>query len=387
MTNKVMLLSTTLVVFIATPVMSQELAQENSTQGGGSAASDTQNATGDQTEEDSGKGNFLVLPVFITEPAIGQGLAAVLTYFHAEEGSNTVTTASSIGQTGSRSEPPPTVTGVFAFKTNADTQGAGVGHTQSFADDNYRFTGAVMDSLINTTLYLGDRPFEFAFEGNFAYANLKRRLGGSNMFVGLSMSYLTVDVDYVTESIPEGIVDFSVTDVGVAASINYEGIDQSTLPTTGQQVELTGWVYDEAIGGDFDYRKLNLTASTYHPVGDRVVLGVKFSGSTADGGVPFYARPYVSLRGIPALRYSGESVGSLQAQVRYEVHQRWAAIAFAGVGLTNNKAPIAETQDRINAYGIGFRFQAIEKHNVWIGVDVARGPEDTYGYIELGQGW
>ena len=33
------------------------------------------------------------------------------------------------------------------------------------------------------------------------------------------------------------------------------------------------------------------------------------------------------------------------------------------------------------------RFLFKPEENLWVGIDVARGPEDTYFYIQVGQAW
>jgi hypothetical protein len=342
-----------LFALVATPVTSQEVdqadpGQEETEQAAGSKGS------GD-SEADADKSGFLILPVFITEPAIGEGLGVALVYFHEQKESRRATTARNFGQTGRRAKPPPTATGVFGFKTNEDTEGVGVGHTRTFADDTYRFTGAAADALVNTTFYLGDAPFKFALEGDVLYATLKRRLAESNMFAGVSTSILTADVDFNIEPEEVDLFDFSFRDVGVAASVIYDAIDDSMLPNSGQKVDLTVWRYDDAIGGDFDYWKTQLKAYSYHQLTERFVLGIRFDVAKADGEVPFYAEPYVNLRGIPALRYQGESAGALEVAGRLNISEKIAAFAFTGVGFANARPPIEDTDDDIRTVGIGFR--------------------------------
>jgi len=341
----------------------------------------------DDSEKETDKSGFLILPIFITEPAVGQGLGLALVYFHEQKESRKATTARNFGQTGRRTKPPPTATGVFAFKTNEDSEGVGIGHTRTFADDTYRFTGAAMDALINTKIYLGDQPFKFSLQGNAVYAALKRRLADSNVFAGLSNSIVAADVDFNIESEDPGLRDFSFTDVGVAASIVYDAIDDSMLPNSGQLVDLSVWRYDGAFGGDFDYWKTKLDAKSYHQLSTRFVLAFRFDVATADGDVPFFAEPFVSLRGIPALRYQGESAGALEVSGRLNISEKIAAFAFAGTGFANARPPAVDTQDDIRTVGFGFRYQVLREQNAWIGIDAAQGPEETYYYLQIGQGW
>jgi hypothetical protein len=343
-------------------------------------------------EKDPDRGRFLALPFFITEPAIGEGLGGAVMYFHGKKDKDepTISTANDIGKTDRKSKPPTTVTGLFAFGTNNDTVGAGLVHRRTFRDDLYRFLTVAAYADIHTALYVRDFPLNFSMEGNFFYSNLKRRIVGSNFFVGLSASVAnaTIDFDFRPgDQRDSGIGDFSFTNTGLAGSVIYDGRDNTSMPNSGQLVDITYWRYDEAVGGDFDYWKSRLKIHSFHEFGDKFVLGLRLDMEQEGGNTPFFAEPYVRLRGIAALRYQGESAGAVEVEGRYQFSSRWAAVAFAGAGFADSKYPVVETEDDIRTYGAGIRFLALKEKNTWLGVDVARGPEDTAFYIQLGHAW
>ncbi len=278
-------------------------------------------------QENSGKkstwGKFLPLPIFITEPAIGEGLGVTLIYFHHEEDAKNAqdrkaTTAQNIGKSGQRSKPPPTATAILAAYTNNDTAAAGIGHSNSFLDDTYRIVAGAANARINSKIYVVDTPFNFTLDGNFVTANLKRGFGESNAFFGIATSYLDAHVDFKS-SLPAfdgvSLVDFDVVDVGLAASLIYDTRDNTVMPNSGYILDLTSWHYDEALGGDFDYSSTRFKGKSFHEFGPQYVLGLRFDISQADGDVPFYAEPYVRLRGIPALRYQGKNVTAVEIEV------------------------------------------------------------------------
>jgi hypothetical protein len=174
------------------------LAQESSQDG------DPIEASSAEEEDEDRFGNFLVLPIFITEPAIGEGLGLGLVYFHKTEKDSTspLSTPSSIGKTGQKQKPPPTATGVFGFYTSNQTQGFGLGHAGSYLDDRLRVVGALASMEVNAALFLNDLPFNFSLDGDLVYANFKRRLGTSNVFLGMSMMNLDADPTSISSSIP-----------------------------------------------------------------------------------------------------------------------------------------------------------------------------------------
>jgi hypothetical protein len=345
-----------------------------------------------KAKEDDDGGNFLVLPFFITEPAIGEGLGAGLVYFHANRDPDApkVASAQSINRADREQTPPPTATGVFAFYTNDDTTGFGIGHSQTFKDDTYRLTALLADTKINATYYVGDFPFGFSLAGNVAFARLKRRFGGSNMFIGMSTSVLDGDIDFPLDpgaNSDINIPGLSFTDVGIAGSFIYDSRDNTMMPSVGQLAEFSLWRYDEDLGGDFGYTSTTLKVNSFHTFAKKFVLGLRLEASNATGDMPFYAAPYVKLRGIPALRYQGETAGVVEIELRYQFAKRWAVLAFTGEGFTDERSLADETEDEIDAYGFGVRYQLLPAQNVWVGLDLARGPEEDAFYIQLAHPW
>ena len=184
-------------------------------------------STAGEEKKKKKKRKFLVLPIFITEPAIGEGLGAGVVYFHDKHSGEQrrVETATSVSQTSDKHKPPPTATGAFAFYTSNDTAGAGVGHANSFMDDKYRIVGALAEMRVNSQIFLADIPFNFQIEGVLAYANGKRRMGKSNMFLGMSLMVLDADAGFQidpTNLPPVSLDDFAFTNVGIAGSAIYD---------------------------------------------------------------------------------------------------------------------------------------------------------------------
>jgi len=365
------------------------LAQEADSANG---TAERESAVADKKEKDPDRGRILAIPIIITEPAIGEGLGAAVMYFHGKKKIDElpITTAGDVAKEDRKNKPPPTVTGLFAFATNNETAGVGIGHRRTFKNDLYRFTGVFARANINTTFFVRDFPFGFSMDGVFFFANLKRRIVDSNFFVGVSAAYINADIDFDAtpeDSFSSGILDFSLVDAGVAGSIIYDSRDNTSMPNSGQQVDLTYWRYDEALGGDFGYWKSRLKIHSFHEIGKKFVLGLRLDTAKSGGRVPFYALPFVRLRGIAALRYSGESAGAVEVEGRYDFAKRWSAVAFAGAGFAEARFPVADTEDDIRAYGAGIRFQALKEQNVWLELDLAKGPEDYAFYIQVGHPW
>jgi hypothetical protein len=343
--------------------------------------------------KDPNRGRFLPIPIIITEPAIGEGFGLALAYFHrAKDGldSNTVASPGSIGHASKEQAPPPTVTGVFGAYTSNETAAGGIGHMNTFRDDHIRFTGVVALADINSTFYVLDRPFKFNLRGTMLYQETRFRLGDSKWFAGIGLSYLDASSAFEVEIPEEAPIDLFRHDLrnsGLSAKLAWDTRDNTSMPNRGQLFDLAVWRYDESIGGDYDYWNATLKLLSFHQLHQKFVLGLRLEYSTIDGRAPFFAIPWVSLRGIPALRYQGDRVLVGEIEGRYNFTPKWAMVAFAGSGSVASNVPVIDTEQSIYSYGLGGRYKIFEAQNVWVGIDIARGPEETYWYIQIGHAW
>ncbi len=341
--------------------------------------------------EDSDGGSWLVVPVVVTEPAIGEGLGAAVVYFHSGDSGDQqrVTSVNRISKTGKQTKPPPTATGLFLARTNNGTEAFGLGHSRTTAGDRYRIAAFMAEADVSTTYFVADVPIEFQLEGSAGYAAVKRRIGDSNWFVGGAASVIDASVDFAGGNPPSQRLitpNVSFSDVGVALLAVHDERDNTMMPESGHLYDVSVTAYDDAIGGDFDYWRARLKGNWFYPYGERVVVGLRLDGSVAGGDIPFYAQPYVPLRGIPALRYQGDWAGVAETEVRYRFARRWSVLGFAGRGFVDDSDDAA-SNDTIEAYGLGLRWLANEKADVWIGIDVASGPDDDHWYLQMTHPW
>jgi hypothetical protein len=119
----------------------------------------------------------------------------------------------------------------------------------------------------------------------------------------------------------------------------------------------------------------------------KLVLGLHLDLDTAGGDPPLWGYPWVTMRGIPALRYQNESTAVVETELRWNIFGRWAAVGFIGAAATRGDVPVFEDESGIVAGGIGGRFLFRPQDSLWIGIDVARGPEDTALYVVMGHKW
>ena len=93
------------------------------------------------------------------------------------------------------------------------------------------------------------------------------------------------------------------------------------------------------------------------------------------------------MRGIPAARYQGQSVAMSELKVAYRVNFRWEVSAFAGVGKANDSfSDLSDSDSRVSK-GAGLRYLIARRYDFNMGIDIAKGPEDTVFYIQAGSTW
>lgn len=372
------------------------LADEASTEFGPSRDAEAEESA--EPEKKRWYKNMVPVPVIVTEPAIGEGLGIGVGYFHPVQASEQYTARRIESQTVVRdarvaSKPPPVVSGVFGGMTNNGTWAAGIGHMNHWLDDRIRYLGVAAYANVVTDFYLFDQPFEFDLEGIVLVQDLKFRLGQSNWFLGVGLSYLDADISFrVPPTGPgdadiEGLLDGQITDIGLTARVMRETRDDSLMPSTGRLIDLTISSNGDYVGGDYDYNTLKLKVLSFHSLGERFVLGLRGEYALQGGSAPFFAVPWISLRGIPALRYQGDQVAVAEAELRYRFSENWAAVAFAGKGWADSDFLGIDTSEDAGAYGVGGRYRLLKEQGVWVGLDLARGPEDTVYYVQVGHPW
>jgi hypothetical protein len=359
-------------------------------------ADDSSNRNGEEEEKTTAGGpSFLPIPIFITEPAIGVGFGAVLAHFHKKPGGTggeasipRAMTSHTPTETGRQRKPPPTITGVAAAYTDNGTWAAGIGHSASWKKDTVRYSGAIAYADVKSAVYLAGIPFNFDIKGGILLQDIKFRLGKSNFFLGGKLSALaaTSKIEFGSKR-PIELDEGDRTNIGLAVQAIFETRDNVVTPNHGQLIQLDLWRYDDAIGGDFDYWSATFKVNSFHQLADRFVLGWRIDARAVDGRPPFWGYPWVSLRGIPALRYQQKRVGVVEMECRYNLANRWGVVGFFGTGVTDGDISIFEPKHDIYAGGIGGRFLFKQDENLWVGIDIARGPEDMYWYIQVGQAW
>ena len=322
----------------------------------------------------------MFVPIIVTEPAVGYGGGGALLFFHRpmrtpEE-----------GEVPHKARPhPPSVSAIFGLATENGTWAAGARHFGIWRDDRIRTVTLGGYMSVNLTFYPEDVPVEFSLDGFIIDQEIEFRIGASDLFLGGRYHYSNTQA--TRQSGPSGLLpDESDNPIGgLGLMAHWDTRDNIFTPNAGQDLLLAGDFNNPGFGSDTTWWELDYQIHSYHHVHPRVVLGIRLDGQLTWGEVPFFALPYVDLRGIPALRYQGEKAGEGEVDIRWRVWKRWSLVGFVGLGWTAD----SDSTDNgpFPAGGGGLRYLISRKLGMQVGIDVARGPEDTAFYLQVGSAW
>ncbi len=321
---------------------------------------------------------YLLMPIPIVDPTIGNGLAlGAMFTLPADSDQHT-------RQTNSYT--------VGGFYTDTGSWAIGLQEQDYFLDDSLRLSTALVHGQFNLKYYgssadspLADNPMDYSLKGTFLKPRLLLRLFDSNFFLGsqLTVSRIKTKLDEFTDEIPQEDIDDKTYGLGVVGQ--YDSRDNAFSATQGSYTEVTYDVFDRARHSGFSYKKMESFYNYYATLNPGWVAVFQAQADFSHGDVPFYALPYINLRGFPAGRYIAQNAASLQTELRWTFANRWGALAFVGAGKVADDIRDYGDSETIGSYGLGVRFMASVEDRINLGIDLASGPDDTAIYFRIGE--
>ena len=315
--------------------------------------------------------SFLPIPIVITEPALGYGGGLVPVFFHEppDRSSGQLVT--------------PSVSVLAGFLTSDGSQGGGGGHFHSWKSDTWRALGfAGRASLeLESAGIRGDSSLEYSIDTDFLLLEGSRKVTDRTR-LGLRYIYAESEVGF-----QESESDFSISGGsavgGLGLFLGFDTRDSMVSPRKGHRVDLRPAYFSEAFGGDFDYVRID-TLYTGYWKRDPLTFALRLDANWIEDEAPFYAKPYIALRGVPVMAFLGDQVLSAEPEIDWNITSRWALVAFAGAGRTTNESRNSE----VYSGGVGFRYLLARVLGLQAGLDFAWSSEgDSAFYIVMGSPW
>ncbi|WP_197466051.1 MULTISPECIES: glyceraldehyde-3-phosphate dehydrogenase [unclassified Oleiphilus] len=351
---------------------------------------------------------FLPVPIIITDPAVEGGAGMVGVFFHeSEEDKEERLKAMQSSERAASHLLPPSASFLAAAYTGNDSWFAGAGHMAFWDKGNIRYTGGGGHGDVNLAFYgFGEvqlpSPIELNTRASGVFQSLRMRVKESPLFLGVLQRAISAEMqpsrfDALDDStLPDDIkqqiknaltVETKTSGLGLVAE--YDTRDNVFSPKEGYLYSLKWVRFDDAVGSDVDYNLTILEGLNYWRLKEDWRMGLKLYSENVNpsGFLPPFATPTMISRGIPAGRYQGNHVQQSEVEMQYEMGFRWELLAFLGAGrIANDLDDIGSSNSLINK-GAGFRYHVARRYGFFMGLDLARGPEDTVWYIQAGSAW
>ena len=335
------------------------------------------------------KRGFLAIPIVITEPAVGYGGGAALLFMKYAP-------PPPPGAPPPKRYVPPTITAVAGGLTENGTWFGGLIHIGVWQEDNLRYLGALARAHA-VLKYYGNggegAGLNYETDAWMFLQQLQKRLGDTNWFYGAKYLYIGPDTTF---SIGNGSVpglqpiEFNSATAGAGGMISYDSRNNNFTPTKGVKTEWFAGYYDDALGGDFSYWRVDAFNVFFWELAPKLSLGLRVEGhfTPGDGRVPFYHQPSINLRGVPAARFQGRHTLVTELELDWSVSPRWTLVVFGGDGRVSAEDfdDLADADD-VFSYGAGFRYTLARKLGIKGGLDFAWSKEDSGIYITVGSAW
>lgn len=334
-------------------------------------------------EKGSGKPSFVVLPIPLSNPALGSGLVLAGVSFYQPEGS-----------------PRPWMTGAGVLWTDNGSRGGGVFQKAYLDGDKYRISGFAGGANLNLNFYgIGaadaGRDFSIPINQNGRVVKIDgfRRVR-ENTYVGLRLRVATIATSLRFDGdLPEEFEDLALeldSDIGGPGLLaQYDTRDSELWPSTGSYANLQAQWDLDSFGSDFEYDKQELTYNRYTSLSDSGVLALRGAICRAGDGTPFFDLCMFGasndLRGYETGQYRDHALAAVQAEYRWRFSPRWGAVFFAGVGSVAPSLGGLTDSTTLPSGGAGLRFRASKTYNVNISLDYAIGRDSEALYFYIGE--
>ena len=327
---------------------------------------------------------FLPIVSPITEPAVGYGAALAGLFFIPKK------------KTNDNKFQMPDVTGFAGGLTQNSTWFAGAGYAGFWKNDRIRYRGATGYADAKLKYYgigegiIADHPAEFRLKSYFLIQQAVFRIKESKFLLGGKYLLMKTNVILFENSEIPGInpKDLEMINSGIGFIAEYENFNNIFSPSKGLRTNITYNQYLQILGSDRDFGRVSVFLHYYKPVIKNTwIAGFRLESQLAMGDTPFYMMPFITLRGVPALRYQGELTALAETEQEIIFTKRWSIVGFGGYGKAfKSLDEMAEGSSAWNA-GAGFRYLIARLFGLKMGLDIARGPEQWALYVVVGSAW
>ena len=330
---------------------------------------------------------FVPVPLIITEPALGGFGGALAAVFLKKK--QPLPDAK-----GKAVFTPPDITAAMAGYTANGSWFAAAARIGTIVNKKikYRLVGGYAD--VNISLYRslpssGEKEFKFNFKIFPVILSLAKQLRNPRWSLGLQYGYVNTKAGMADKSdLPSFVTDKEVNSniSSLGTFVEYDSRDNNFSPEHGIKLHSQFNFNASWIGSDYEYGRFDNYLLWYFPLSSRWISGFRLDAQNVISDPPFYALPYIAMRGIPVARYQARNTILTETEQRIDFGLRWSGIAFAGIGKAFNQNDFKD-KNWVGSGGAGFRYLISRQFKLRMGIDIAAGPGTFAYYIVFGNYW
>ena len=325
------------------------------------------------------RGEFVIAPIPIANPAIGSGLILGLGYIFQVDKNDTTSA--------------PSVIGALGMRTNNGSRAGGLGGSLHFKKDQYRVAAFAGRFDINADFFgvgqfAGNRGIEVPlnFSGKAFLIQGFYRIHSDQVYVGarLQIRDLSARLNRDGRDLPDDIIDAVPGDllqaktVAIGPRFLWDTRDNSFYPTKGHQIEVGANFFGKGIGSRFTYQTYSAAFNKYVSLNKDQIIAYRVMACSANGDrVPIYDLCLYGssndLRGYAAGQYQDRRMFATQAEYRRKLFWRFGIVAFGGVGGIARELNQFRSDQLLPAAGAGIRFRLTKINPINLRIDYGRG--------------
>ena len=325
--------------------------------------------TGERIE---GKFKFVPLPYLNYDRVIGFSIGAIpMAMFNLSE-KDTIS--------------PSSIAGLGGIYSENDSWGVMAFGRVYLKEDTWRITAAGGLGQRNFQFYV-DNPIDtfvpYTTQGDFAYLDVQRKII-SDLYGGVNFIYISF------ESATE-IFDPTFSSIlrGLGLSLNLDKRSSVYYPRNGLFAEIDYNTYPDFMGNEQVSNQISLSYNHYFPQRRNIdVIAARFFGGFGIGDVNFNQQFIVGdtdIRGYSQGRYRGNYLLAIQGEYRWNFHQRFGAVGYAGLATVFESVNEDDNGKILPGIGTGIRYKFMKETHSNIGIDIAVGDGDWGVYFRFSE--
>ena len=325
------------------------------------------------------RGDFVAVPIPLSNPTLGSGLIAGAAYFYPQTEEQ-------------KAVQPASLTGLAGMYMDNGSKAVAIAQQNYWNSNRWRFTGAVGAADLKLSLLSSDADgngidLDWNVKGTFVFGRLSGQVR-EGWYTGLLARFVDVDQNIQTNLglTPQAyLVLPDIRSAGVGLYLEYDTRDMPTNAYSGRYLKVDALFNDESIGSDRTYQNYSAIYNSYHRMNESAVLAWQVQGCARGGKVPLWDACTIKLRGFSATDFIGSSSVSGQVEGRWQLNSRWGLVGFAGGGYAAEVFSRIDNRQWIPSYGVGLRFMVLKSKRINMRLDYARSSNSDAIHFLVGE--